>query len=95
MLVGKALDRAITAGLETLPVALELDGRPVHAVEKGASWADILDAIAWLSGHAAERGLPLQSGQVIITGARALAPLNGAGLIEGIVGEWGRVTGGI
>lgn len=95
VLVGKALDRAIVGSLDRLPVALELDGKPVHAVEKGASWADIVGAIAWLSGHAAERGLPLRSGQVIITGARALAPLNGAGLIEGIVGEWGRVTGGV
>lgn len=95
VVVGTALDRSIIAGLHTLPVALELDGKPVHSVDKGASWAETLSAIAWLSGHAAARGLPLKMGQVIITGARALAPLDGAKMIEGVVGDWGRVTCGV
>ena len=95
VIVGAALDRAITASLDTLSVTLELDGKPIHAVEKGASWADILDAIAWLAGHAAERGMPLKAGQVIITGARALHKLDGATMVEGILGEFGRVTCGV
>lgn len=95
VVVGTALDRAIIEELDTLAVTLELDGKPVHAVEKGASWEDTLKAVAWLSGHAAGRGMPLRAGQVIITGARALAPLNGASMAEGIVGNWGRVTCGV
>lgn len=92
VIVGPVLDRAITAVLETLPVTLQVDGKTAHAVEQGASWADIIDALAWLAGHAAGRGLPLSSGQVIITGARALLKLNGATAIEGILGDWGRVS---
>ncbi|MHA6300066.1 fumarylacetoacetate hydrolase family protein [Devosia sp. CAU 1758] len=95
VVVGTALDRAIIGSLETLRVTLELDGKPAHAVEKGASWEDILKAICWLSGHAAGRGMPLKVGQVIITGARALAPLNDASMVEGILGDWSRVTCGV
>jgi 2-keto-4-pentenoate hydratase len=95
VIVGKAMDRALVDALASLPVTLELDGRPAHAVGKGASWDDIVGAIAWLAGHAEQRGHGLKAGQVIITGARALAPLNGAKTIEGMLGEWGRVTCGV
>lgn len=95
VIVGAALDRGITGSLDTLGVTLELDGKPAHQVEKGASWDDTLKAIAWLAGHAAGRGMPLKAGQVIITGARALSPLNGASMVEGILGDWGRVTCGV
>lgn len=92
VIVGAPMDRAIVSALGTMGVALELDGRQAHAVEKGASWSEILDAIAWLAGHAAERGMPLKAGQVIITGSRALLKLDGASDIKGILGDWGRVA---
>ena len=95
VIVGKAMDRALLDTLDALQVTLELDGKPVHAVDKGASWQDIVDAIAWLAGHAEQRGHGLKAGQVIITGARALAPLNGAKMIEGVLGDWGRVNCGV
>jgi len=95
VVVGKAMDRAMMDALDALPVALELDGKPAHAVDKGASWCDIVGAIAWLAGHAEQRGHGLRAGQVIITGARVLAPLNGATMIEGVLGDWGRVNCGI
>lgn len=95
IVVGTALDRAMTETLDTLKVTLELDGKPAHVVEKGAGWADILEAIAWLSGHAAARGLPLREGQVIITGARALLRIDNASMVEGVLGDWGRVTCGV
>ena len=95
VVVGTALDRAMIAGLDNLAVTLELDGKPAHQGEKGASWEESLEAIAWLAGHAAGRGMPLTAGQVIITGARALARLNGATMVEGILGEWARVTCGV
>lgn len=92
VVVGPDMDRAITASLATLPVGLEFDGRPVHNVETGASWDDTVKAIAWLADHAEARGLPLKAGQVIITGARALLKLDGATRIEGVIGDWGRVS---
>jgi len=95
VIIGTALDRDIISSLDRLAVTLELDGKPAHQVDKGASWDDTLKAIAWLAGHAAGRGMPLRAGHVIITGARALAPINGATMVEGIVGEWGRVTCGV
>jgi 2-keto-4-pentenoate hydratase len=95
VVVGKALDRDITGSLDTLEVTLELDGKPAHSVDKGASWDDILSATAWLAGHAESRGLPLKSGQVIITGARALLKIEKATMVEGILGDWGRVTCGV
>ncbi|MEQ8598600.1 MAG: hypothetical protein RLP98_01640 [Devosia sp.] len=95
VVVGKEMDRAMMEALDALPVALELDGKPAHAVDKGASWRDIVGAIAWLAGHAEQRGHGLRAGQVIITGARVLAPLNGATMIEGVLGDWGRVNCGI
>ncbi len=95
VIVGQAMDRAMVTALETLPTTLELDGKPVHGVDRGASWHDVLEAIAWLAGHAEKRGQGLKAGQVIITGARALAPLNGAKMIEGVLGNWGRVNCGV
>lgn len=95
VIVGAALDRDIISSLDTLAVTLELDGKPAHQVEKGASWGDTLKAISWLSDHAAGRGLPLKADQVIITGARALAKIENASMVEGILGEWGRVTCGV
>jgi 2-keto-4-pentenoate hydratase len=95
VIVGTALDREIIGSLDKLAVTLELDGKPAHQVEKGASWDDTLKAIAWLSGHAAGRGMPLRAGQVIITGARTLSPINGASMVEGILGHWGRVNCGV
>ena len=95
VIIGAAMDRGITATLSTLPVSLELDSKPAHAVDKGAGWDVILKDIAWLAGHAESRGKPLKAGQVIITGARALLKLDGATRIEGVLGGFGRVSGGV
>ncbi|MDB5613641.1 MAG: Fumarylacetoacetate hydrolase family protein [Devosia sp.] len=92
VIVGPALDNAIKADLVTLKVSLRLDGVEAKSTDTGANWAAIVEAVRWLSGHAAARGLPLQAGQVIITGARALAPHAPALLIEGDMGQWGKVT---
>lgn len=95
IILGKAVDRAVTGALDTVKVTLELDGKPVHSVETGASWDVIVKDIAWLAGHAEERGLALKAGQVIITGARALLKLDGATKIVGRMGEWGAVNCGV
>ncbi len=92
IVVGPAFDDGIRAELGTLNVALEFDGRPVHAVQDGATWEQIVDSLVWLAGHAAGRGQPLRSGQVIITGSRALLALDGAREISGRFGEWGVIT---
>jgi 2-keto-4-pentenoate hydratase len=92
VIVGPALDPAIKTELTTLPVRLLLDGTEAKAATAGASWATIVEALRWLASHAAARGLPLSAGQVIITGARALAPHAPAALVVGDLGKWGKVS---
>jgi 2-keto-4-pentenoate hydratase len=95
VIVGPALDPAIRAELTTLPVRLLLDGTEAKATTSGASWATIVEALRWLAGHAAARGLPLKAGQVIITGARTLAPHAPAVQVVGDLGKWGKVSAGM
>jgi 2-keto-4-pentenoate hydratase len=92
IVVGPALDRSILDNLTTLKVGLDTDGSTVKTADTGASWTDVVAALGWLAQHAAARGLPLSAGQVIITGARVLAPLGGAAEIAGTLGAWGRVS---
>ena len=92
VIVGPALDDAIKAELTTLPVRLLLGGVEARATTTGASWAAIVEAVRWLAGHAASRGLPLKAGNVIITGARVVAPHAPAALVEGDMGNWGKVS---
>lgn len=92
VVVGPELDPAIKSELGTLPVALLLDGVEAKATSTGADWAAIVAAVTWLASHAASRGLPLTAGQVLITGARALAPHAPARLVEGKMGGWGTVS---
>ena len=91
VIVGPALDPTIKDDLTTLPVRLMLDGAEAKATGTGAGWPAIVEAVRWLAGHAASRGLPLRAGQIIITGARVVAPHRPAGLVEGDVGKWGKV----
>jgi len=57
-----------------VPLTLLCDGQVVAETPGGASSAQVAEAVIWLAGHAAGRGLPLRRGQVIITGSR-LGPM--------------------
>lgn len=92
VIVGPSLDAALKDQLASLVVGLRLDGVEANRADKGASWAATVDAVRWLAGHAASRGLPLKAGQVIITGARVVAPHAPAALLEGDLGQWGKVS---
>ena len=92
VVVGPALDPAIRNELSTLPVRLLLDGTEAKAAATGASWGATVEALRWLASHAAARDLPLRAGQVIISGARALAPHAPATLVVGDLGKWGKVS---
>jgi len=92
VVVGPALSHDIRGALPELPVSLAYDGKVVKETAKGASWADIVAALVWLAPHAESRGLPLKAGQAIITGARIATPLGTAELIEGRLGDWGKVS---
>ena len=92
VIVGPAFDPAIKPELATLQVSLVLDGAEVKTTDTGASYEAIVEAVRWLASHVAARGLPLQAGQVIITGSRVLAPHGSAQIIEGKMGDWGSVT---
>ncbi|WIJ26999.1 2-keto-4-pentenoate hydratase [Devosia sp. RR2S18] len=59
-------------------IAMFVDGVEVGRVEAGQDTARTLRSLAWLANHAAERGLPLKTRDVVITGARIGAlPLTG------------------
>jgi len=91
VIVGPAVGDTIHERLGTLETALWHDGSEAKTQRGGADWAAILNAIAWLAGHAARRGLPLKAGQVIITGARPVAPLDEARQVEGRFAGYGQV----
>lgn len=92
VVVGPAVSNDIRADLPTLAVSLVYDGSVAKDVATGASWDDIVAALVWLAPHAEARGFPLKAGQTIITGARVAAPLGTADLVEGKLGNWGKVS---
>lgn len=92
VVVGPALANDVRGALPTLPVSLAYDGKSVKDVATGASWDDIIAALVWLAPHAESRGLPLKAGHTIITGARIAMPLGTADLVEGKLGDWGKVS---
>ncbi|MCR6635889.1 fumarylacetoacetate hydrolase family protein [Devosia sp.] len=92
VVVGPAVSNDIRADLPTLAVSLVYDGTLAKDVATGASWDDIVAALVWLAPHAEARGFPLKAGQTIITGARVAAPLGTADLVEGKLGDWGKVS---
>ncbi len=68
-ILGREHDPAILPDLATLCGRILIDG-----VEAGAGiGADVLGhpyaALAWLAGHASERGLPLQAGEIVLLGS--------------------------
>lgn len=56
--------------LAEVPLALFSDGEKIVETPGGASSAQVAEAVVWLAGHAAARGMPLRRGQIIITGSR-------------------------
>ena len=53
---------------------LTIDGDVVGQTKGNATTANMMSSLAWLANHAASRGLPLRSGDVVITGSR-IGPL--------------------
>lgn len=82
VIVGPALPVPTGLDFASLAIALRYDGAVVAETAEGASWQQIVEAIAWLANHAISRGLTLNEGDVIITGARLKLPATGAMAIE-------------
>lgn len=70
MIVGPTLDLDASGlrSLDSLPVTLEIDGEEVAAGTGAEALGHPLNVLAWLAGHAAARGAPLRSGELVITG---------------------------
>ncbi|MEP1123789.1 MAG: fumarylacetoacetate hydrolase family protein [Ilumatobacter sp.] len=70
MVVGPTLDLDADAirALDTLPVELWIDGERTAAGTGADALGHPLEVLSWLAGHAAERGAPLTSGALVITG---------------------------
>lgn len=78
VIVGAARSGANWPELGQQSISLIVDGTEIGRVEGGATTANMLRSLAWLANHAAKRGLPLKTGDVIITGARiGSLPLHG------------------
>lgn len=92
VVVGPDFSDEIKGELSSLAITLELDGVETANARSGASYEAIVEAIRWLASHAASRGMPLRSGQVIITGSRILHAQGSSRQISGNVGKWGVVT---
>ncbi|ODT82409.1 MAG: hypothetical protein ABS76_07255 [Pelagibacterium sp. SCN 64-44] len=78
VVVGPALPFPQLPEVGTLAMDLLVDGTSIGKVTEGPTTERTLRSLAWLANHAAERGLPLKAGDVVITGARIGAlPLEG------------------
>lgn len=92
VVVGAPFDHAVRHDVHTLSAQLSFNGAEVKTGAGGASWSHIIEAVRWLAGHAASRGLPLTTGQVLITGSRAIHPVGANLLVTGAFGQHGDVT---
>jgi len=92
VIVGAALPAPAGLDLANLDIALAYDGAPVAGTAVGASWQQIVEAIAWLANHAISRGLSLNEGDVIITGARVKHPATGPMEVEARLAGMAPVT---
>lgn len=82
IVLGRARQGSEWPELGQQPINLSADGKIVESVTGGATTANVLAALSWLANHAAARGLPLEAGTVVITGARIGAlPLTGKQLL--------------
>jgi 2-keto-4-pentenoate hydratase len=77
----------------TVPMRMTVDGREVSA---GAGWACLgnpLQAARWLADTLCRRGIPLRSGDVVMTGALGpMAPISAGQSVEADLGPLGTVT---
>nr|WP_314257351.1 fumarylacetoacetate hydrolase family protein [uncultured Devosia sp.] len=68
---------------------LIFDGVALGSAPTGADLKTIARTLAYLANHAAQRGLPLQRGHIVTTGARLVLPTGQAAVIQGDVAGLG------
>ncbi len=82
------LDPAGIRALDDARVTLTIDGDEVAAGTGADALGHPLAVLAWLAGHAAERGAPLRAGELVITGTcTGLVPARRAARHVGRVGD--------
>lgn len=74
IVLGSAVTPATLPEFGTQSIELSIDGAVVAVTQGNATTSNMLTALAWLANHTAGRGLPLKTGDVIITGSR-IGPL--------------------
>ncbi|MFC0411032.1 fumarylacetoacetate hydrolase family protein [Roseomonas elaeocarpi] len=93
IVLGPALGDGALLAFEQLDAALWIDGQPAGSSRRGPSGAAILRSLAWLIGHAAERGVALRAGQALVTGARVgPVPVPHGALLEAELSPGGRMS---
>ncbi|WEK03755.1 MAG: fumarylacetoacetate hydrolase family protein [Candidatus Devosia phytovorans] len=82
VILGPAIPADTWPELSKKSLSMLVDGKEVQSTPGNGSTENTLTSLAWLANHAAARGLPLQSGNVVITGARlGPLPLDGTNVV--------------
>lgn len=88
--------RPVTLGrvdLRTVPMAMAVNGRTVSTGFGHACLGHPLHAARWLANTMSQRGTPLRTGDVVMTGALGpMHPLSPGDRVEAEFGDLGRVT---
>jgi len=69
LFVGPAVEHALDLVLDSFPIVIEGNGRPLHSVQGKHPDGHPLKPLVWLASYLATRGEGLRAGQIVTTGS--------------------------